>query len=139
MGILNEGFTALRVARCGVYLLMKGEQVLYVGQSKGVYGRITAHMHARDKSCVSRVMPRGATLQDTRLVPIPFDRVMVKWCAERELRHLEYKYIQRFRPPYNRDVRKPLHEFDIEVLAAEAGLDLDNIETRDPFRRRFAA
>lgn len=62
----------------GVYFLIRGGAIVYVGQSRNVYARIEAHKQSKE-----------------------FDRITVLECEERNLRSLESLYIKKFQPPLN--------------------------------------
>lgn len=62
----------------GIYFLIKGDTVVYVGQSKNVYSRIRRHL-------------------DTKV----FDKINVIACEESELNRLESMYIRKFSPVLN--------------------------------------
>jgi len=64
----------------GVYYLIKDKEVVYVGKSMNVYGRISVHISERTKD---------------------FDRFYVRPCKQNELSDLELKEILRFQPRYN--------------------------------------
>jgi|GEM_PF-6135459 len=62
----------------GVYFLIKGDMVVYVGQSKNVYARIRRHLDSK-----------------------AFDKINVIACEESELNRLERMYIRKFSPILN--------------------------------------
>lgn len=64
---------------CGVYFLIAGGRVRYVGQAVQVYARLA--VHAREKE--------------------PFDQVAVIACEPKDLDVLESLYIHRLRPEWN--------------------------------------
>ena len=65
---------------CGVYFLIREQQVIYVGQSVDVFARVVYHARERTKI---------------------FDRYTVVGCQADELDKLEAHYIGRFNPPLN--------------------------------------
>ena len=65
---------------CGVYVLMRGEEVLYVGRSTQVEARVLHHR-----------LVRG----------LDFDRVFVSACGSDDLGRLEVEAIRRCRPTQN--------------------------------------
>lgn len=65
---------------CGVYLLFKNDEVVYVGQSRNVYLRVVKH-------------------RDRRVGD--FDSYTVIPCSESEMRMVEAYYIDLFKPPLN--------------------------------------
>lgn len=74
---------------CGIYHLMLGDRVRYVGQTTNVFSRIGSWKTRRFKAR-------------------QFDRVEFYPCAPDELDHLEREHIERYRPEFNSEgVRKP--------------------------------
>lgn len=69
--------------KCGVYFLIHDGQIMYVGQSVNIDGRLGGH----------RLMRRN------------FDRYHWIACAREELNALERAYIDAFLPPWNTDPR----------------------------------
>lgn len=63
-----------------IYFLTDGEEVVYVGQSKTGLSRPYQHANKR------------------------FDKVSVFRCKEDELDYLETKYIQKYKPKYNKTI-----------------------------------
>lgn len=66
---------------CGVYLLFKNRELIYIGKSKYVYSRLTSHI--------------TESLKD-------FDQMFVIECDETELEQLEYSAINEFKPKLNK-------------------------------------
>lgn len=64
---------------CGVYFLIAGGRVRYVGQARQVYARLATH--AREKE--------------------PFDQVAIVECDANQLDVIESLYIHRLRPEWN--------------------------------------
>jgi hypothetical protein len=67
---------------CGVYFLIKGERIVYVGQAANVFARVGRHVDEARKD---------------------FDAWNFVLCPREELNSLERHYINEFRPPLNRD------------------------------------
>jgi GIY-YIG catalytic domain len=67
----------------GVYFLMAGDDVLYVGQSKNVYSRIAQHM---------------ANAQ------FEFDHFVITECHADHLLSLEAKFINELNPRWNKEI-----------------------------------
>jgi hypothetical protein len=118
----EQGFTGIpyHAEPSGVYALLRGPEVLYVGHSKSVYQRISNHRNAQQRKRPYMNITGG----DIRIRPIPFDRVLVKWCPVHEAKILESELIHRYRPRFNIVVVEPLrdHGVDLEDLARQAGL-----------------
>lgn len=71
--------SAIRTDRmCGVYFLMQGDEIVYVGQSRDIYSRISHHL--RNITC---------------------DKITAIPCPEEKLNSLELLYIRKFSPRYN--------------------------------------
>jgi len=68
---------------CGVYFLLRGRRVVYVGQSINILARIATHAASEDK--------RGR-----------WDAWAYVPCEARRLDAVEGEYIRRFRPPLNK-------------------------------------
>lgn len=69
---------------CGIYFLMLKGEVVYVGQSVNVYGRIESHLPSSRKTPTKQ-----------------FDGVRVLPCDESMLNELEHRFIAMFRPAQN--------------------------------------
>lgn len=65
----------------GVYLLMLGDNCVYVGQAKNIFHRLSNHQH-----------------DETKI----FDNVLVELAPSRLLHIVEYTYIQQLKPRLNR-------------------------------------
>lgn len=63
---------------CGVYFLIKGSEVVYVGQSTNVMGRLTGHLRGKD-----------------------FDRFAFLNCPKSQLLDIESRYIAALKPKHN--------------------------------------
>ena len=141
----SEGFVELPVRHwSGVYLLMRDQEVLYVGQSESVYTRITAHRNGLNNSKKQGVLPQVnyLTTGDIRMRGIPFNRVLIRHCPSGDQHALEREYIHRLKPPYNLRVpeKTPAMRMDLDLLAAKAGIT--KWETRRPkdwMKRRHVA
>jgi hypothetical protein len=75
--------------KCGIYFLMNGPEILYVGQSHDIKARIKAH---REKKFGER---------------IPFTNTSAIACSLEDLNLLEAAYIHRYRPKFNRNINRP--------------------------------
>ncbi len=90
-----EGFIDVSVMlRPGVYALLRGGVVVYVGQSKKLLGRIYAHRTNHGRSGMPKWMPAS-------LKGIAFDEVHVLPCAIEELDRLERALIDLYKPRHN--------------------------------------
>lgn len=93
---------------CGIYFLISGEEVVYVGQSKySIQSRIKSHI--KDKT---------------------FDRYYIIPCAIDELDYLETKFIAEYTPIYNRAIKASDGIIFIKVLEksiANQAVTLDGV------------
>jgi excinuclease UvrABC nuclease subunit len=101
MVTIMEGFSEITlVLRAGVYVLMHHEEVVYVGKSKVMLGRIYTHRVAwGSKSRAPRtgvIPPKG----------ILFNRVFIRPCPLAEVDGLEAELIARYHPRYNTQLRR---------------------------------
>ena len=121
-----EGFVGfMDKGTAGVYLLWSGDEVVYVGQSVNIPQRIASHLRALPpKRYRPYITKHWVTPNDIRGIPIPFNRVLVRWCEVTELDRIERELIQRLRPKYNRRTswapQKPVPDVDVDL--AEIGL-----------------
>ena len=121
-----EGFVQfLGKGTAGVYLLFDGEVLTYIGQSINIPQRIASHLRALPpKRYRPYITKHWVTPNDIRGIPIPFNRVLVRWCEVTELDRIERELIQRLTPKYNNRVnwapQKPLPVVDVDL--AEIGL-----------------
>lgn len=76
--------STLRRTACGVYFLVLGAEVVYVGQSTNVHSRLAQHVAS---------------------ARIPFDRYHMLPCAPSELEWIEASHIAALRPRFNRQLR----------------------------------
>jgi excinuclease UvrABC nuclease subunit len=75
--ILSQPFQEVELGMCGVYFIIKDEEVIYIGQSVLLWERVRAHRHMK------------------------YDRYFFIECDEKELNYLESKYITQFCPDAN--------------------------------------
>jgi hypothetical protein len=75
-------------ATCGIYFLKLKSEIVYVGQSKSVYGRVSTHKNEGKKK---------------------FDQVIFMPCAESDLNNFEGFFINLLRPKYNGGVVDKSH------------------------------
>lgn len=83
------------VLHCGVYALVQGEEVVYVGKSKAPLMRIYSHANAQGK-----LGPWRAGYKH-RKTGFRFDGIWFRPCMLRELDALEVEMIQKYRPRHN--------------------------------------
>jgi len=88
---------------CGVYILLYGDFVVYVGKSRDVPKRIRDH-------CNRMANTNG----------FKFTKVMVRTCSRFELDRLEFAYISRYKPIHNKQnlgVPKGLEHVKVDLEA----------------------
>ena len=127
-----EGFDYLPgiTAPSAVYALVDRGVVIYVGQAKNVYQRLTTHMNAK-----RRGGKKGKTTWGPRDIngkPFSFDAVLVKWTPMAELDRVERELILRLRPKYNERVIAPIPRVRVDLL----GLGLMARRAPSEVRRR---
>lgn len=86
-GILS--FKAL--LHCGVYALVKKDEVVYVGKTKKLWIRLYNHCNERGKVLPKRSGAKG----------VPFDDIWVWPCMLGQLDSLEVHLIQKYLPRHN--------------------------------------
>lgn len=142
----SEGFVELEgwAGPSGVYLLLRGDEVLYAGQAINVYQRLSTHYNTKKRGGPVPCLMVLAATDEVRTRPIPFNRVLVKLCPKADLDRLEIALIDRFDPPYNTvhkydpwsRIGKTRRELDVSVMAAKLGIKLNPSEALQ--RRRVA-
>ena len=108
------GFEPVRLDASGVYLLIQGETVVYVGKSVYVPSRIRQHISRLRQH--NKGKPASLIKGDP---VIPFDRAVVKWAGEDELDELEYELIMKYQPMFNKKLirrAEPLVHVDFDKL-----------------------
>lgn len=88
-----------RYGPSGVYQLLLKGQVVYVGQSENVFGRIATHWVVMKRKKPPSHHHRA---RDEKYQQIKFDAVRVEWCAVEDLDAQELKLIQQYRPQKNK-------------------------------------
>lgn len=92
-----EGFVGIgEVLRSGVYALMQHRQVVYIGKSKCMLGRIYTHRNLWSNSRRGQKTPRWLPIQG-----VQFDDVMIRPCPLHLLDELEAELIAKYRPRHN--------------------------------------
>ena len=102
----SEGFTHVP-GFCGIYLLMRGEEVVYVGQSVNVYTRISSHYQTLQRHRKGlRPLYNGTGTWAIRKL-IVFDSVKIKICPKKDLDKEELALIQHYQPKNNDHMNRP--------------------------------
>jgi hypothetical protein len=78
---------------CGVYFLWWGDELHYVGASRDLGQRLYWH------HCAWKFKA------DSYRVIVPHNRNTVLACGADELKEIETRYLQAYRPPFNKDLR----------------------------------
>lgn len=73
--------------KCGVYFLIKNDEIVYVGRTADLVRRLETHKRWKD-----------------------FDRVFYIECPREELNELEKRYIRKFAPPGQKIPKEPKPE-----------------------------
>lgn len=76
-----EDVTHLFNRSCGIYVLLDGDAVCYVGQSRDVVYRV--NIHRRD-------------------MRFKFNKVLVRYCEPHQLDRLETELIKQYKPLFNK-------------------------------------
>jgi len=99
MQIVAASRPVRNMRECGVYFLIEGEKIVYVGQSVEVTARVTSHMKDRNK-----VFDRAA------YIPVPEER----------LDEVELFWIRALRPEFNRMGLQKACDTEVELTALAA-------------------
>ena len=96
-----EGFIDVSaILRCGVYALVREGVVVYVGQSKKMLQRVSAHKSNWGRKAMPAWMP-------VSLRGVLFDEVHVLPCRVEDLDRLERALIDLYKPKYNTQLKAP--------------------------------
>jgi len=97
------------VLACGVYALVHRGEVVYIGQSRVMLGRVANHRAQWGRARgVASAAPRG----------ILFDQLFVRPCTPDALDALEAEMIERYQPRFNVRLRNPVPPDLLNILAA---------------------
>ena len=107
-----EGFVNVSaILRCGIYALVREGTVVYVGQSKKMLARISAHKSNWGRKAMPAWMP-------VSLRGVLFDEVHVLPCRVEDLDRIERGLIDLYKPKYNIMHKAPGYiktEFNITI------------------------
>lgn len=108
----EEGFVDFTVLmHCGVYMLLRKGEVVYVGQSKSVGERLRTHCRQRKGGV------RGSGLFANKIkVGFSFDEIQVRACMLGELDDLERAMIKKYQPKYNVKLKNPQPSLELQML-----------------------
>lgn len=96
-----EGFINVSaILRCGIYALVREGVVVYVGQSKKMLARVSAHKSNWGRKAMPAWMPAS-------LRGVLFDEVHVLPCRVEDLDRLERALIDLYKPKYNIALKAP--------------------------------
>ncbi len=129
-----QGFVDVSVMLTGgVYALVHRGNVVYVGKSKVMLGRVYSHRVAWGK-CQPKI-----GLKPTK--GILFDSVWVRSCPLSEIDELEYAMINLYKPKYNSTLRNALpvdiSELIQSMLGTAVGPAPQPPKSESTFRRRI--
>ena len=103
-----------KLLHCGVYVLLRRGEVVYVGKSTKPLKRLVTHMRNRNREIEDRV---GPTLNGKG---INFDGIWFLPCMLGQLATLELYFIRKYLPKYNIQGRPPMPiPDDIKALLAQ--------------------
>ena len=88
------------ILRCGIYALIREGVVVYVGQSKKMLARVSAHKSNWGRKAMPAWMPAS-------LRGVLFDEVHVLPCRVEDLDRLERALIDLYKPKYNIQLKQP--------------------------------
>lgn len=96
-----EGFVNVSaILSAGVYALIRGGVVVYIGQSKRMLSRVAAHKSNWGKKRLPAWMPAS-------IRGVLFDEVWVLPCRVEDLDTVEAKLINLYKPRYNIKIKTP--------------------------------
>lgn len=125
-----EGFVEVTpILRCGVYALAREGSVVYVGQSKKMLGRISAHRSNWGKKTSVAWLPASCR-------GLLFDQVFIRPCRVEDLDVLEAQMINLYKPRYNVRIKTP-HLIDSEFNIRVGVFTLPCNRPTPPFERRI--
>ncbi len=94
-------FNITKLMHCGVYALIKKEEVIYVGKSRQPLMRIHTHVKNRGRKLGTNLYGRNDTGPAVNGKGISFDTVWFLPCMLGQLYTLEVHFIKTFMPKYN--------------------------------------
>lgn len=124
-----KGFVEVSpILRSGVYALVREGAVVYVGQSKNMLSRVSAHRSNWGRKSTPAWMPAS-------IRGMLFDQVFIQPCPVDRLDRLEAEMILRYRPRYNIRIKPPtpVGPFTIHVGGIALGIN----RPTQPFERRI--
>lgn len=124
---------------CGCYALLRSGVVVYVGKSRDVLMRVSAHKNRMRRQLAGKPDWEG---MNRYIRAVTFDTVRIYPCQLLELDRLERKLVYEYQPEYNINLKKyqPImaKKIDILALAAKANVELDMSTKRNgPLYRRY--
>jgi excinuclease UvrABC nuclease subunit len=128
-----RGFVTIPVGKriSGVYVLLRYGDIIYVGQSKALFSRLDDHMRVRK----ARGPVGSGDERTNKMRFIPFTHIMIKWCSEQKALELEAELINRYKPEYNIRVPEPMVDYEIDIDALVAMIEMPEQEERQLTRR----
>jgi excinuclease UvrABC nuclease subunit len=98
----------------GIYALVSGDEVVYIGKSKQLWKRLYAH-----RSTLERV--RQGKRPFNKMRAMIFDKVWIMACAISDMERIEKEWIGKLNPKYNRVHRTRMDMTDVlDIIRQEA-------------------
>ena len=130
-----DGFANVaEILKCGVYLLVRKGQVVYVGRSKSMLSRIYSHRIAWQR--VRKGLKPHPFLNIKGML---FDEILIQPCHPDKVKDLELQMIAKYRPKHNIvGMPKNCEPFVIHVngIELQIGGILPHLPKEEPLRRR---
>jgi hypothetical protein len=105
------GFVRLPLEKSGVYLLINNGRVIYVGQSRDIFARISKHRNNLIRYRAGKPpISQGPYIERV----IIFNEVWVQFAEIHELDRLEVKLIDQYQPKFNINLKRK-HAFKIDL------------------------
>ncbi len=128
-----DGFIEVSaILRCGVYALVREGVVVYIGQSKKMLQRISAHKSNWGRKAQPAWMPAS-------LRGVLFDEVHVLPCRVEDLNRIEAAMIDLYKPRYNIKLKSPTSTTTMLDLVLSNGetIPFNHRPTTPRFERRI--
>lgn len=106
-GFIDAGY----LLHCGVYMLLRRREVVYVGQSKSLHRRLGEHINRRGKKPA-----RTSYYGTSEYAGMMFDDILVRPCMLGDLTEIEIAMIRKYQPKYNVKGKKLKPDISIEEL-----------------------
>lgn len=130
--LVNELVDVPSLMGPGIYALLRGDVVIYIGKAKVLIQRLYAHWNTADR------VRRGKLVSDKNNVKtLVFTGIKVFPCHASDLDKIERQLIARYRPKYNHRL-VPKGKMTLEQCGFDfTRLGITQVEATPVFRRRF--